>query len=68
MPEKQNIERTSKWKDEYLARICVFANVQGGRSYIGCDDNGNAMQKTETENPDKITTTGGNCMIIRRNS
>lgn len=41
MPEKQNIEWKSRWKDEYLEWICGFANAQGGRIYIGCDDNGN---------------------------
>lgn len=41
MPEKQNVEWKSKWKDEYLEWICGFANAQGGKIYIGCDDNGN---------------------------
>ena len=38
MPEN---EWKSKWKDEYLEWICGFANAQGGKIYIGCDDNGN---------------------------
>lgn len=40
MPEKQNIEWKSKWKDDYLEWICGFANAQGGKIYIGCDDMG----------------------------
>lgn len=38
MPESQNIEWKSKWKDEYLEWICGYANAQGGKIYIGCDD------------------------------
>jgi ATP-dependent DNA helicase RecG len=30
MPEHQNIEYKSIWKDEYLRWICGFANAQGG--------------------------------------
>lgn len=40
MAEKQNIEWKAIWKDEYLAWICGFANAQGGKLYIGVDDNG----------------------------
>lgn len=43
MPENQNTEWKSKWKDEYLERICGYANAQGGKIYIGCDDSGNAI-------------------------
>lgn len=43
MPETQNIEYKSIWKDEYLKWICGFANAQGGTLYIGKDDNGNVV-------------------------
>ena len=43
MPESQNIEWKSKWKDEYLEWICGYANAQGGKIYIGCDDDGNVV-------------------------
>ena len=43
MPENQNIEWKSKWRDDYLEWICGFANAQGGRIYIGCDDNGHII-------------------------
>lgn len=43
MPENQNTEWKSKWKDEYLEWICGYANAQGGKIYIGCDDSGNAI-------------------------
>ena len=37
--EKQNIEYKESWRNEYLKWICGFANAQGGRIYIGVDDN-----------------------------
>ncbi|HIV79527.1 MAG TPA: putative DNA binding domain-containing protein [Candidatus Avanaerovorax faecigallinarum] len=43
MPENQNTEWKSKWKDEYLEWICGYANGQGGKIYIGCDDEGNVI-------------------------
>lgn len=61
MPETQNIEYKSVWKDEYLKWICGFANAQGGTLYIGKDDNGNIVgvrnaKKLLEELPNKITT------------
>lgn len=61
MPETQNIEYKSVWKDEYLKWICGFANAQGGTLYIGKDDNGNVVGvknagKLLEELPNKITT------------
>lgn len=43
MPEKQNVEWKESWNDKYLQWICGFANAQGGKLYIGCDDNGNVI-------------------------
>ncbi len=43
MPESQNIEWKSNWRDEYLQWICGYANAQGGKLYIGCDDNGKVI-------------------------
>lgn len=40
MPEQQNIEWKSSWRDEYLKWICGFANANGGKLYIGIDDKG----------------------------
>jgi len=40
MTEHQNIEYKQSWRDEYLKWICGFANAQGGRIFIGVDDNG----------------------------
>lgn len=40
MPEKQNIEWKSKWKDAYLEWVCGFANAQGGKMDIGRNDDG----------------------------
>ena len=34
----QNIEYKESWRDEYLKWICGFANAQGGRIFIGVND------------------------------
>ena len=61
MPEQQNIEYKSIWKDEYLKWICGFANAQGGTLIIGKDDNGTVVgiknaKKLLEDLPNKITT------------
>ena len=61
MPEQQNIEYKSIWKDEYLKWICGFANAQGGRIFIGKEDNGTIVglknsKKLLEDLPNKITT------------
>ena len=61
MPENQNIEYKSSWRDEYLKWICGFANAQGGTLYIGKDDKGNKAgvkdsKKLMEDLPNKITT------------
>ncbi|MDR1881097.1 MAG: putative DNA binding domain-containing protein [Tannerellaceae bacterium] len=61
MPEQQNTEHKSIWKDEYLKWICGFANAQGGTIFIGKDDNGNIVgiknaKKLLEDLPNKITT------------
>lgn len=43
MPETQNIEWKTSWRDEYLKWICGFANAKGGKIYIGKDDKGNVV-------------------------
>ncbi|MCL2097484.1 MAG: ATP-binding protein [Bacteroidales bacterium] len=60
MPETQNIEYKSSWRDEFLREICGFANAQGGTLYIGKDDNGNIVSLKNTKKlledlPNKIT-------------
>lgn len=59
--ENQNVEYKESWRDEYLKWICGFANAQGGRIYIGVDDNhevvGVADSKRLMEDiPNKIVT------------
>ena len=49
MPENQNIEWKSKWRDDYLEWICGFANAQGGTIYIGIDDDGHVTGLTNTK-------------------
>ncbi|MCD7950957.1 MAG: putative DNA binding domain-containing protein [Erysipelotrichaceae bacterium] len=41
--ENQNIEWKSTWKDNILNTVCGMANNQGGKIYIGVDDNGNIL-------------------------
>ena len=43
MAEDQNIEFKESWRDEYLKWICGFANAQGGKIYIGKDDDGKVI-------------------------
>lgn len=38
--ETQNVEFKRIWKDDYLKWICGFANANGGKIYLGYDDNG----------------------------
>jgi ATP-dependent DNA helicase RecG len=39
--ESQNIEFKQIWKDEYIKWISAFGNTDGGKLYIGLDDDGN---------------------------
>jgi ATP-dependent DNA helicase RecG len=60
MPEHQNIEYKSVWKDEYLKWICGFANAQGGKIFIGKEDNGTVTSLKNSKQlleiiPNKIT-------------
>lgn len=48
MPEMQTIEWKAKWKDDYLEWICGFANAQGGKLYIGCNDEGEVIGLSNT--------------------
>ena len=43
MEENQNIEWKETWKDNYIKWICGFANADGGKIYIGKNDNGNVI-------------------------
>ena len=57
--ENQNTEFKVSWRDEYLKWICGFANAQGGKLYIGVDDNGDVRgvqdaHRLAEELPNKI--------------
>ena len=59
MDEKQNIEWKENWRDEYLKWVCGFANSQGGKIFIGKDNEGNVSgldnyQKLLEDLPNKI--------------
>lgn len=62
--ESQSIEYKKTWRDEYLKWICAFANTEGGKLYIGIDDNGNVCgvddpYKLSEDIPNKIRNTMG---------
>lgn len=64
MPEQQNIEYKSSWRDEYLKWVCGFANAYGGSIFIGKDDAGNVVGVTDAkrlleEIPNKVRDTLG---------
>jgi ATP-dependent DNA helicase RecG len=61
MPETQNIEYKSVWRDEYLRWVCGFANANGGTLFIGKDNQGTVVgvknaEKLLEDLPNKITT------------
>jgi len=61
MPETQNLEYKSSWRDEFLKEICGFANAQGGTLFIGKDDKENIVgvknaEKLLEDLSNKITT------------
>ena len=43
MNEHQQLDYKRIWKDDWLKTICAFANAQGGRLVVGCDDAGNPV-------------------------
>ena len=62
--ENQNTEWKETWKDEYLKWICGMSNAQGGKIYIGVDDNGNVAgisnsKKLMEDIPNKVRDTLG---------
>lgn len=62
--ESQNIEYKESWRDEYLKWICGFANAQGGKLYIGVNDDCEVVgvadaKKLLEEIPNKIAMTMG---------
>lgn len=64
MAESQNKEWKESWRDEYLKWICGFANAQGGKIYIGMNDNGQVIGISDSKKllediPNKVQTTMG---------
>ncbi|HLX92457.1 MAG TPA: ATP-binding protein [Puia sp.] len=51
MTEDQNTEYKESWRDDYLKWICGFANAQGGKIYIGINDD---MKVTGLDNFKKL--------------
>ena len=54
MAESQNVEWKESWRDEYLKWICGFANAQGGKIYIGTNDDGTVIGVQDSKNYWKI--------------
>ncbi len=59
--ESHRTEFKSVWKDEYLKQICGFANADGGKLYIGIEDNGDVIglkhsKKLLEDIPNKIVS------------
>ncbi|RPI16021.1 MAG: transcriptional regulator [Ignavibacteriae bacterium] len=59
--ESQNEEFKSNWHDDYLKTICAFANTDGGKVFLGVDDNGeivelNDIDRLLVELPNKINS------------
>lgn len=59
MAENQKIEYKSNWRDEWLQWLCGFANANGGKLYIGKDNDGNLLgienqERLMEELPNKI--------------
>ena len=59
--ESQNVEYKEAWRDDFLAWICGFANAQGGRIYLGVDDEGKVVGLADSKRlmediPNKIAT------------
>ena len=48
--ESQNIEYKSSWHDDCLKWICGFANAQGGKIYIGRNDDGKVVGLEDYKN------------------
>jgi ATP-dependent DNA helicase RecG len=64
MSENQNIEYKSSWHDDYLDWICGFANAQGGKIYIGKNNDGKVVGVENSHEfsekiPNKIRNTMG---------
>ena len=62
--ETQNIDWKEKWRDDYLAWICGFANAQGGALEIGRNNKGEVVGISDAEKlldvlPNKIRNTTG---------
>jgi len=50
MTEKQNVEYKQSWRDEYLKWVCGFANAQGGKIFVGIDDDGEVTGVADYKN------------------
>ena len=49
MPEQQNIEYKQIWHDDYLKSVCGFANANGGKIFVGKDDEGKVIGLTDSK-------------------
>ena len=72
--ETQNIEFKQRWRDDFLAELCGFANAQGGTLYIGLDDKGEPvgvedakkLLEKKLSSPTFENLMGGSLVVIPR--
>lgn len=67
MDESQNIEYKEIWKDEYLKWICGFANANGGRIFLGVDDDP-PHKPVGLDNAERITSSKGSQLAHSNNT
>ncbi len=71
--ESQNIEFKQSWRDEYIKWLSAFGNTDGGKLYIGVDDNGeikgidNAKKLLE-DIPNKVRDILGIMVDVKRSA
>ena len=74
--ETQNIEFKQRWRDDFLAELCGFANAQGGTLYIGLDDKGEPvgvedakkLLEKKLSSPTFENLMGGSLVVIPRDN
>ena len=71
--ESQNIEFKQSWRDEYIKWLSAFGNTDGGKLYIGVDDDGeikgidNAKKLLE-DIPNKVRDILGIMVDVKRSA
>ncbi|MFP4522849.1 MAG: helix-turn-helix domain-containing protein [Fibrobacterota bacterium] len=69
--ESSKTEFKRSWRDEYLKTVCAFANSEGGKLFIGIDDDGKTIgienaQKLLEDIPNKVVHSLGIVVDVKR--